>query len=96
MLHVGKVLLKVVARRLGAYCGAKGLLPDEQCGFRPDRPTNDMMFVVSRLQEVRRKAGVSLVMCFIDLQNAYDTVDRTLLWQALTRIGISPQMIAVI
>ena len=35
-------------------------------------------------------------MCFIDLQTAYDTVDRTLLWQVLTRIGVSPQMIAVI
>ena len=31
--HAGKVLLKVVARRLGAYCEAKGLLPEEQCGF---------------------------------------------------------------
>ena len=94
--HVGKVLLKVAARRLSAYCEAKKRLPDEQCGFRPDRPTTSMMFVVSRLQEVGRKAGVYLVIRFIDLQKAYDTVDRTLLWQALTRIGIPPQMIAVI
>ena len=94
--HAGKVRLKVVARRLSAYCEAKGLLPEEQCGFRPDRSTTDMMFVVRRLQEVRRKAGVSLHMCFIDLQKAYDTVDRTLLWQVLTRIGVPPQMIAVI
>ena len=92
----GKVLLKVVARRLSAYCEAKGLLPEEQCGFRPDRSTTDMMFVVRRLQEVGRKAGVSLHMCFVDLQKAYDTVDRTLLWQVLTRIGVPPQMIAVI
>ena len=75
MSHAGKVLLKVVARRLSAYCEAKGLLPEEQCGFRP----TDMMFVVRRLQEVGRKAGVSLHMCFIDLQKAYDTVNRTLL-----------------
>ena len=33
---------------------------------------------------------------FIDLQKAYDTIDRTLLWQVLTRIGVPPQMIAVI
>ena len=33
--HAGKVLLKVVARRLSAYCETKGLLPEEQCGFRP-------------------------------------------------------------
>ena len=94
--HAGKVLLKVVARRLSAYCEAKGLLPEEQCGFRPNRSTTDMMFVVRRLQEIGRKAGVSLFMCFIDLQKAYDTVDRTLLWQVLTRIGVPPQMIAVI
>ena len=54
--HAGKVLLKVVARRLSAYCEAKGLSPEEQCGFRPDRSTTDMMFVVRRLQEVGRKA----------------------------------------
>ena len=94
--HAGKVLLKGVASRLSAYCEAKGLFPEEQCGFRPDRSTTDMMFVVHRLQEVGRKAGVSLFMCFIDLQKAYDTVDRTLLWQVLTRIGVPPQIIAVI
>ena len=65
--HTGKVLLKVVARRLGAYCEAKDLLPEEQCGFRPNLSTMDMMFVVRRLQEIGRKAGVSLFMCFIDL-----------------------------
>ena len=77
--HAGKVLLKVVVRRLSAYCGAKGLLPEEQCGFQPDRSTTDMMLVVRRLQEVGLKARVSLHMCFIDLQKAYDTVDGTLL-----------------
>ena len=94
--HTGKVLLKLVARRLSAYCEAKGLLQEEQCGFRPNRSTTDMMFVVRRLQEIGRKAKVSLFMCFIDLQKAYDTVDRPLLWQVLTRIAVPPQMIAVI
>ena len=54
--HAGKVLLNVVARRLSAYCEAKGLLPEQQCGFRPNRSTTDMMFVVRRLQEIGRKA----------------------------------------
>ena len=54
--------------------------------FRPDRSTTDMMFMVRRLHEIGRKAGVSLFVCFIDHQKAYDTVDRTLLWQVLTRI----------
>ena len=86
--HAGKVLLKVVARRLSAYCETKGLLPEEQCGFRPNRSTTDMMFVVHRLQEIGRKAGVSLFMCFIDLQKAYDTVDRTVDSWVVTRMQV--------
>ena len=94
--HAGNVFFKVVARRLSAYCEAKGLLPEEWCGFRSDRSTIYMVFVVRRLQEIWLKARVSLFMCFIDHQKAYDIVNRTLLWQVLTRIGVPPQMIAVI
>ena len=31
--RVGKMLLKVAARRLSGYCEAKGLLPKEYCEF---------------------------------------------------------------
>ena len=55
-----------------------------------------MMFVSRSLQDIGRKAGMSLFICFIDLQKAYDTVDCALMWQVLTRIGVSPQMTAVI
>ena len=94
--HTGKVLLKVIARRLSEYCERRGLLPEEQSGFRPARSTIDMMFVVRRLQELGRKAGVPLFLCFIDIQKAYDSVDRNLLWQVLSRLGVPPQMITVI
>ena len=66
--HASKGHLKVVARRLSAYCEAKGLLPEEQCGFRPDRSTIDMMFLVRMLKEIEREAEVSLFKCFIYLQ----------------------------
>ena len=52
--------------------------------------------MVCRLQEIGRKTGGYLFMSFIDFQKAYGTVDRTVLWQVLTRIGVSPQMMAVI
>ena len=79
----------MVARRLGDYREAKGLLPEEQCGFRPDRSTMDMMLVIRRLREIGRKAGGFLFMC-LDLQKACDTVNCTLLWQVLSRIGVPP------
>ena len=96
--HGDKILLKIVATRLSAYCEARNLLPEEQCGFRPHRSTTDMMSAVRRLQELRRKARVPLFLflCFIDLQKAYDSVNRTLLWQVLAWFGTPPQMIEVI
>ena len=77
--HVGKILLKILARRLSEYCECVGILPEEQSGFRPNRSTTDMMFVVCLLQELARNKRIRLYVCFIDLAKAYDSVDRTLL-----------------
>ena len=54
------------------------------------------MFVVRRLQELARKKDTPLYLCFIDLTKAYDSVDRTLLWDVLARFGVPPRMLAVI
>ena len=96
MAHAGKVLLKIVANRLGDFCEEAGILPEEQCDFRPQRSTTDMMFVVRRLQELGRTSNTSLEICFIDLAKAYDSVDRVLLWEVLARFRVPPRMIKVI
>ena len=56
----------------------------------------DMISVVRRLQKFARKAGVSLFMCFIDFQKAYDTVHRTLSSEVLTCIRVPSQMIIAV
>ena len=68
--HAGKVLLKIVATRLSAYCKAQNLLQEEQCGFHPNRSKTDMMFAVRWLQELGRKARAPLFLCCINLQEA--------------------------
>ena len=61
---IHKVLLKIVATRLSAYCEARNLLPEEQCEFLPHRSTTDMMFAFRRPQELGRKARVPSVPVF--------------------------------
>ena len=93
--HAGKILLKIIARRLSAYCERVGILPEEQSGFRPNRSTTDIIFVIRRLQELARKKESLLYVCFIDLTKAYDSVHRTLLWTVLARFGVPHNMISV-
>ena len=73
-----------------------GILPEEQSGFRPNRSTTDMMFVIRRLQELARKKRNPLYVCFIDLTKAYGSVDRTLPRTVLARFGVPQNMISVI
>ena len=93
--HAGKILLKIIARRLSEYCERVGILPEEQSGFRPNRSTTDMMFVIRRLQNLAQKR-IPLYVCFINLTKEYDSVDRTLLWTVLARFGVPQNMISVI
>ena len=94
--HAGKVLLKIIARRLSEYCERVGILPEEQSGLRPNRSTTDRMVVIRRLQELARKKRIPLYVCFIGLTKAYDSVDRTLLWTVLARFGVPHIMISII
>ena len=47
--HAGKILLKIIARPLSEYSERVGIVPEEHSGFRSNRSTTDMMFVVRRL-----------------------------------------------
>ena len=94
--HAGKILLKIIARRLSEYGERVGILPEEHSGFRPNRSTTDMMFVIRRLQELAWKKRIPLYVCLIDLTKAYDSVDRTLLWTVLARFGLPQIMISAI
>ena len=55
-----------------------------------------MLFVVRRLQELGRARKIAPYMCFIDLQKAYDSVDRELLWVVFARFGVPDNMLTVI
>ena len=94
--HAGKILLKIIARRLSEYCERVGILPEKQIDFRPNRFITNAMFVISRLEELARKKRISFYVCFIDLTKACDSVDRTLLWKVLTRFGVPHNMTSVI
>ena len=89
-MHAGKVWLKPsLAASLNEYCEREEILPEERSGFRSNRSTIDMVFVIHWLQELARKKRIPSYARFIDLLiKAYDSVDRTLIWTVLARFGV--------
>ena len=96
VVHAGKILLNVIARRLSEYSERVGIWREEQSGFRPNCSTTDMIFMIRRLQELARKNRIPLYEGSIDLTKAYDSVDRTLLKTVLARSGVPHNVISVI
>ena len=95
--HAGKILLKIISRRLSEYCKCVGILPEEHGGLQPNRSTTDVIFVIRRLQELALKKRIPLYVCSIEYTKAYDSVDRTLLWRVLARFDVpQKKMISVI
>ena len=83
---VGKVLSRIMLSRLITHI-ANIVLQESQCGFRSGRGTADMIFSARQLQEKCREQHVGLYQVFIDLTKAFDTVNRSALWQILRKLG---------
>ena len=49
---------------------------ESQCGFRSNRGTTDMIFVLRQIQEKYREQNLGLYAAFVDLTKACDTVNR--------------------
>ena len=91
----GKLQAKVWLKRLIKHV-SEDLMPETQCGFRQNRSTSDMIFAARQTLEKCREQNRQLHMCFIDLSKAFDTVDRTMLWEILRRSGCPNKFVRLI
>ena len=79
--HAGKIYNRILGRRL-RDC-VEDILDDCQFGFRPGRSTTDAVFTVKMMLEKCWEWGVVKYDLFIDLQKAFERVNRSLLWKIL-------------
>ena len=76
-----KVFTKAILNRVKPRTDL--LLRESQCGFRSRRGCADHLFSVRTLMEKAREFHRPLYICFIDLQKAYDSINREALWSIL-------------
>jgi hypothetical protein len=92
---VSKVYALVLEKRLRRWCEKKGVLVDEQMGFRQDRGTRDALFILDEVVRMRRKKE-RVYLGFLDISKAYPSVWWEGLWWKLRDIGVSGRMLAAI
>ncbi len=85
-----KLYERLLFHRLNTWSRKLDVVPPSQFGFRPRSGTLDAVFVFARLIErfVFRKNGV-LFAALIDFKSAFPSIDRSLLFQKLAKLGIS-------
>jgi hypothetical protein len=81
-----KVYGSVLLNRFKGFCEDRGLLVDEQFGFREKRGRRDALFVFNSVVEERKRKG--LYAGFLDIKKAYPSVRRKGLWWKLWKMGI--------
>ena len=87
--HVGKVMEKIVLKRLTYYCDKNKIIPNVQAGFRKGRSTIDHLVKLStniKRQFAKRK---SVLATFFDVQKAYDRIWHPRLLFKLKNIGLN-------
>ena len=92
----GKILARLMLNRLIKHIEKIGLIPESQCGFRPNRGTTDMVFALRQLQEKCSLQCQDLYLLFIDLTKAFDTINREGLWRILEKAGCPKHFVSII
>ena len=73
-----------------------GMLGDIQGGFRKGRRTEDNLFMLERMIEMAKVRKEYLSVAFIDMEKAYDRVDRRKLFEVMRGYGVQEILVDVI
>ena len=88
LLNMGKVMEKIINKRLIKVSERYGWIPTIQSGFRKRRTTIDNLIVLQQEIHGSFKKNEYCVAVFLDIKKAYDSVDREKLIKMLKERGL--------
>ncbi|XP_014782439.1 uncharacterized protein LOC106877903 [Octopus bimaculoides] len=94
LLKAGKIIARILLQRLQVV--AESVFPESQCGFRRTSGTIDMIFCARQIQENSREQQKPVFFIFYDLEKAFDSIPREVMWDILHRYGFPGGFISLI
>ncbi|KAH9590700.1 Zinc finger protein aebp2, variant 2 [Schistosoma haematobium] len=89
-----KLLASVILRRL--FKTRERLTREEQAGFRSGRGCIDHIFTLRQMLEHRHTYQRPTIVVFLDIRAAFDSLDRTVLWDCLLKKGVPKKFINIL
>ena len=90
----GKVYGRILIEKVRFL--TEGMIGEEQCGFRSGRGCVDQVFVMRQLSEKMIDKKKSLYAAYMDLEKAYDRIDRDAMWCVLGMYGVNGQLLRAV
>ena len=84
---VYKLYASVLNNRIVNVAEGNQCFVDEQNGFRKNRSCSDHLFTLTSIIRNRKHRKLSTYVAFVDLEKAFDRIDRTLLYYKLRNMG---------
>ncbi len=93
---VTKLFTTILTARLDEWCKKNNKISEFQAGFKTGTGCIEQAFVLNTIiqNQVRNKKS-QLFTLFVDLSQAFDSVDHNLLWKKLVNKGVSSKFISV-
>lgn len=88
-----KILEGIIENRIRTK--TEHLLEDQQCAFRKGRSIQDHIFTTKQLIEKMHSQQRQLFLAFIDLEKAFDRINRNEIWRILDKYKINHKIIRI-
>ena len=94
--YVGKILERVLQRRLILFCQKNHVIDDTQEGFLPQRNTTRYLYKMTAAAAEARRRRMSSIILFIDFEKAFDSVSTSAMIFKMNQHGISGKFLKLI
>ena len=93
---ISKVFTRIIRNRIEMWAEDNSKLNDSQFGFRENRRTIDAIYVLFNTLQVYKKRNKPVFACYVDFAKAFDTINHLLLWEKLSNMGLSDNMLLLL